>query len=471
LADIKSVVGAAGWQDDLRALEPHVTEWRGLYTGSTPLLVAPATTAETAAVLSICAAHNIGVVPQGGNTGLAGGAIPGLGGRPEILLSASRMKQIRAIDAGNFSVTVEAGVILAELQAAVAAEGLYFPLSLAAEGSCQIGGNIATNAGGTNVLRYGNTRDLVLGLEVVLPDGQVWNGLSGLRKDNTGYDLKNLFVGSEGTLGFITAATLKVFPASRSRATAWLAVADADAAVALYGEARRCLGDEMVAFELIPERAVELVRAHIPGARVPLTEASAWHVLVEFTSAADQSALDQQLLDFLEVGLNTSSISDGAVAASDAQRDDFWRLRHGISEAQKIEGGSIKHDVSVPISQMAAFLAAADEQVAAAMPGIRPVPFGHLGDGNLHYNLSQPVAMETSEFLARWAEMNAVVHNLAIEFGGSFSAEHGIGYLKAGELQRLKDPVAMALMRAVKQAVDPQGIMNRGKVLAEPAKP
>lgn len=416
--------------------------------------------------MAICARHAVAVVPQGGNTGLAGGAIPGLGERPEILLSSARLKRIRGVDTENFTVTVEAGVILAELQAAAASQGLYFPLSLAAEGSCRIGGNIATNAGGTNVLRYGNTRDLVLGLEVVLPSGEIWNGLSGLRKDNTGYDLRHLFIGSEGTLGFITAATLKLFPAARSRATAWLAVADPQAAVALYGQARQQLGDEMVAFELLPGIAIDMVLEHIPGTRSPLQSANPWHVLVEFTSARDQNSLEEQLLSFLGRSLEDGAVTDGAVAASDSQRDDFWRLRHSISEAQKLAGGSIKHDISVPVSRIAEFIVAADSAVADAVPGIRPVVFGHLGDGNLHYNLSQPPQMDTQAFLDRWTDINAIVHGLAVEMGGSFSAEHGIGFLKAGELARLTDPVELATMRAIKRALDPQGIMNPGKVLA-----
>ncbi|MBT8422842.1 MAG: FAD-binding oxidoreductase, partial [Gammaproteobacteria bacterium] len=355
---LKAAVGPQGWLDDPDALAPYLTEWRGIYSGCTPLLVAPASTAEASAVLRVCAEHDIAVVPQGGNTGLAGGAIPGLQSRPEILLSSRRLNRVRNIDPANFTVTVEAGVVLAELQQRVAAQELYFPLSLAAEGSCQIGGNLSTNAGGTNVLRYGNSRDLVLGLEVVLPSGEVWDGLSGLRKDNTGYDLRHLFVGAEGTLGFITAATLKLFPAPRSRATAWLAVADPDAAVALYSAARRHLGEEMVAFELMAGNAVDMVLAHIPGTRAPLdAEAGGgqppWCVLIEFTSAGEQAVLDAQLLSFLEQCMSDGLVADGAVAASDAQREDFWRVRHGISEAQKHAGGSIKHDVSVPVSRMA----------------------------------------------------------------------------------------------------------------------
>ncbi len=467
LRQLQAAVGDAGWSDDPAVLEPHLTEWRGLWRGATPLMVAPVSTEEAAAVISICAAHGIAVVPQGGNTGLAGGAIPGLDRqRPEILLSSDRLKRIRTIDADNFTVTAEAGVVLAELQNAAADAGMFFPLSLAAEGSCSIGGNISTNAGGTNVLRYGNTRELVLGLEVVLADGTVWNGLSGLRKDNTGYDLKQLFIGAEGTLGFVTAATLKLFPAALSRSSAWLAVASAADAVALYGRARQQLGDEMVAFELMPQLAVEMTLEHLAACRNPLGDAMAeWHVLLEFTSAREQAQLDAQLLSFLQGCLEDRLVSDGAVAGSHSQRDDFWRIRHGISEAQKLAGGSIKHDISVPVSAMAEFLQRTDAAVTAALPGVRPVPFGHLGDGNLHYNLSQPLAMDREAFLERREELNAIVHELAVELDGSFSAEHGIGCLKAAELERLKSPAEMQLFRRIKAALDPQGIMNPGKIL------
>lgn len=475
---LKAVVGKGGWLEDPADLESFVTEWRGLYRGATPLVVMPCSTEQVAAIVGICAANGTAVVPQGGNTGLAGGAIPGLEShgseshdpdnqRPEILLSSRRLKKIHAIDQENFTVTVEAGVVLSELQTVVEAAGLYFPLSLAAEGSCSIGGNISTNAGGTNVLRYGNTRDLVLGLEVVLADGSVWNGLSGLRKDNTGYDLKHLFIGAEGTLGFVTAATLKLFPLAVSRSTAWLGVASPEAAVKLYGEARQHLGDEIVAFELMPQIAIDMVLEHLPGSRNPLGEKSAdvWHVLVEFASAREQQLLDEQLLTFLQHCLETGQVADGSVAGSVAHRDEFWAVRHGISEAQKKAGGSIKHDISVPLSRMAEFLTQANELVTAALPGVRPVPFGHLGDGNLHYNLSQPVDMDQQDFVGHWDDLNRIVHTLAEELGGSFSAEHGIGVLKAGELARLKSAQEIAMMKAVKQALDPQGIMNPGKVL------
>jgi FAD/FMN-containing dehydrogenase len=472
IEQLKLITGPSGWLEDASELEPYLTEWRGLFHGQTPLLLLPASVAEVSAILRLCHEHGVGVVPQGGNTGLVGGAIPGLAadGPAEVLLSARRLNNVREIDTANFTMTVEAGCILEQLQNEAAEQNLYFPLSLAAEGSCQIGGNISTNAGGTNVLRYGNTRDLVLGLEVVLPDGTVYDSLSGLRKDNAGYDLKQLFIGAEGTLGFITAATLKLFSAPRSTATAWLAVVDPAAAVKLYGEARANVGDDMVAFELIPQLAVDMVLSHIPACRDPLesqseVETAGWFVLLEMAGARLQTQTDEQLTDFLATCLETELITDGIVASSEAQRLELWRLRHSISEAQKHAGGSIKHDISVPVSRMPEFLQQADRLVQEILPDVRPVPFGHLGDGNLHYNLSQPENMSKQDFIDMWEQFNHAVHTLAVTMGGSFSAEHGIGLLKVGELERLSDVVDLRLMRAIKHAFDPKGIMNPGKVL------
>jgi FAD/FMN-containing dehydrogenase len=469
IEEFKAIAGPSGWIDDAAELEPYLTEWRGLFRGHTPLLLLPATVSEVSAILRLCNEHGIAVVPQGGNTGLVGGALPGLTGVNELLLSAKRLNAVRAIDTDNYTMTVEAGCILEELHNQAAQHELCFPLSLAAEGSCQIGGNISTNAGGTNVLRYGNTRDLVLGLEVVLPDGTVYEGLRGLRKDNTGYDLKQLFIGAEGTLGFITAATLKLFPAPRSIATAWLVVSDPATAVQLYSQARGCIADELVAFELMPRIAIDMVLEHIPGCRDPIDnhrgDHADWYVLIELASAREQSLTDEQLTEFLGYCLENEIISDGIVASSSVQRNELWRIRHSISEAQKNAGGSIKHDISVPVSRIPDFLAAADIAMQALLPGVRPVPFGHLGDGNLHYNLSQPEAMNTQAFLDMWTVFNEAVHTLAVDMQGSFSAEHGIGSLKVGELERLSSEVEIRLMRAVKQAIDPQGIMNPGKVL------
>ena len=338
-------------------------------------------------------------------------------------------------------------------------------MSLAAEGSCQIGGNLSTNAGGTNVLRFGNTRDLVLGLEVVLPDGRVYENLKALRKDNTGYALKQLFIGAEGTLGFITAVTLKLFPVPRSTATAWLAVTSPDNAVAMLGKARQKLGDDLVAFELIPRVAVEMVVDNIPGRRDPLPAPHEWYVLLELANARDAAETESLLTAFLANCMDTDELSDGVVATSEAQRKQFWSVRHDISEAQKVAGASIKHDISVPVSAIPDFLKRADKLVNDAVPGIRPVAFGHLGDGNLHYNLSPPEAMSDDEFIALWPELNELVHTLAVELNGSFSAEHGIGLLKVDELARLGNPVGLDLMRSIKQLIDPAGIMNPGKVI------
>ncbi len=465
IAELKAAAGPGGCVEDADDLQPHLTEWRGLYTGRTPLMLQPATTDAVAAILSLCHQHAISVVPQGGNTGLAGGAIPGLDGRTEVLLNLRRLNRVREIDRDNYAITVEAGCILEELQNTVAEQDLLFPLSLASEGSCQIGGNISTNAGGTNVLRYGNTRDLVLGLEVVLSDGSILNGLSGLRKDNTGYDLKQLFIGAEGTLGIVTAATLKLFPAPRSSATALLAVSDPASAVALYSAARQRIGDEMVAFELMPRLAVELVVRHIPGARDPMDDSHDWYVLMELANARPQTETEELLTDFLSRCFEDALVNDGIVASSDAQRKELWHLRHAISEAQKEEGGSVKHDISVPVSLMPEFLHEAGPLVQKILPGSRPVPFGHLGDGNLHYNVSQPEDMEKQEFVALWQDFNAAIHALAASKNGSFSAEHGIGYLKAGELAVHSSEVELSLMRTIKTALDPKGIMNPGKVL------
>jgi FAD/FMN-containing dehydrogenase len=466
VAQLKAIVGPTGFREEADELVAHVTEWRGLFTGSTPLLLMPATPQEVSEILALCNAAQIAVVPQGGNTGLAGGAIPGIAGdRPEILLSTQRLNSIRAIDEANYTMTVEAGCVLATLQESAAEAERYFPLSLAAEGSCQIGGNVSTNAGGTNVLRFGNTRDLVLGLEVVLADGSILDDLSGLRKDNTGYDLKQLFIGAEGTLGIITAVTLKLFPAPNSTATAWLAVGDVAAAVSLYSAARSRIGDEMVAFELMPRIAIEMVLEHIPGTRDPLDDTHDWYVLLELASARQQTDIDMQLTDFLTNAMEEGLVTNGVIAASDSQRQELWQLRHAISEAQKKAGASIKHDISVPVSSIPEFLHQADLLMQDAVPGIRPVPFGHLGDGNLHYNLSQPEDMDADTFLSHWDALNQLVHGLAAELHGSFSAEHGIGFLKAGELERLSSPVKMELMRTIKRALDPEGIMNPGKVL------
>jgi FAD/FMN-containing dehydrogenase len=396
---------------------------------------------------------------------LAGGAIPGLAAHAEVLLSLERMNRVLSLDAANFTLTVEAGCVLERLQQVAADAGCLFPLSLAAEGSCQIGGNVSTNAGGTAVLRYGNTRDLILGLEVVLPDGRILNDLSGVRKDNTGYDLKQLFIGAEGSLGVVTAATCKVFPKPNALSTALVALRSIDDVVSFFQSARASLGDDILAFETFPQIALTMVEQHIPGCRSPFSESHPWYVLIDLASQREQMLVDSDLEQFLGVQLEAGALDDGAVAQTGAQRSAFWAIRHAISEAQKLAGASIKHDISVPVSAIPAFIEQASALAAELVPEVRPVPFGHVGDGNIHFNLSQPETMEAEAFLELWEPMNERIHSLAVQLGGSFSAEHGIGALKRNELARLKDPVALALMHSVKAALDPNGIMNPGKLL------
>ena len=444
---------------------PFLTDWRGRYTGRAQAVVLPADTQQVAAVISACAAASCPVVPQGGNTGLCGGATPLAEGEPAIVLNLSRLRRIRQVDALNNAITVEAGVPLAVVQAAAEEVDRLFPLSLASEGSCEVGGFISTNAGGVQVLRYGNTRELVLGLEVVLPDGRIWNGLRALRKDNTGYDLKQLFIGAEGTLGVVTAATLKLFARPRSSVTAWLAVAEPAAAVALLGRLRGAAGDRVTAFELISRPSLDLVLQHIPGARDPLEQVHPWYVLVELADTRVEAGLMALLETELEAAISDGAVLDGVVAATSRQADALWSLREHISEAQKREGVSIKHDISVPISAIPGFIQQAAERLESAYPGVRIVCFGHLGDGNLHYNQSRPQQGENDAFIARTAEVNRIVHDLVRDSGGSISAEHGIGQLKRDILQFYKPEIELDLMRRIKRSFDPHGLMNPGKVL------
>ena len=463
-ARLRAIVGAANVLDGETDMAPFLSDWRGRYHGRARAVVRPRDTAEVAAVVAACAQAGVAMVPQGGNTGLCGGATP-LADGAAVVINLARLDRVRALDPDNDTLTVEAGCTLAAVQEAAQAAGRLFPLSLASEGSCLIGGNLSTNAGGVQVLRYGNTRDLVLGLEVVLPDGRVWDGLRGLRKDNTGYDLKQLFIGAEGTLGIVTAAVLKLFPAIRTRATAWVAVADPRAAVRLLGLLRAACGDRVSAFEIVGRTALGLVLRHIPGARDPLAGAPAWTVLVELSDPAVDAPLEAQLEAVLGEAVAQGLASDAVVAASVAQARALWALREDISEAQRIEGVSIKHDVSVPVSRIPEFLERAGAALAARWPDIRVVAFGHIGDGNLHYNLSKALADDNATFIARTAEVNGIVHDLVCELGGSISAEHGLGQLKREEVLRYKPALEMELMRRVKQAFDPAGLMNPGKVL------
>ena len=461
---LRGIDGVPHVLDSAPDMAPFLSDWRGRYHGAARAVVRPHDTAELAAVVGTCAAAGVPMVPQGGNTGLCGGATP-LADGAAVVISLARLNRIRVIDADNDTLTVEAGCTLAAVQEAAAAVGRLFPLALASEGSCMIGGNLSTNAGGVQVLRYGNTRELVLGLEVVLPDGRVWDGLRGLRKDNTGYDLKQLFIGAEGTLGIVTAAVLKLFPAIRSRATAWVAVPDPAAAVRLLGRLRADCGERVSAFEIVGRKALELVLQHIPGARDPLGGAPAWTVLVELSDPAVDAPLAAQLEAALAAACEAGLASDAAVAVSDAQAQALWALRENISEAQRIEGISIKHDVSVPVSRIPEFLERAGRALAQRWPDVRVVAFGHIGDGNLHYNLSRPSGADNPAFIAATPEVNRIVHDLVAELGGSISAEHGLGQLKREEIARYKSPVEIDLMRSIKRALDPLGLMNPGKLL------
>jgi len=465
LARLKSLLGERGFITDPKAMEPYLLEERGTYHGAARAVLRPASTAEVADVVKLCAAAQIPIFPQGGNTGLSGGAVPWEDGHG-VVLSLGRMNRVREIDPIDYSITVEAGVILAEVQKAAEAVDRLFPLSLGAEGTCQIGGNISTNAGGIAVLRYGNMRALVLGLEVVLPDGRIWHGLRALRKDNTGYDLKQLFIGGEGTLGIVTAATLRLFPLPKQIETAFLGLARVADAMALFARARMASGDQLTAFELISRFGVEMAVRRVPGVSDPLSEPFPWYVLVEMSSSEAHSGLKDTLEQFLGEVMEAGLVKDGVIAASKAQARDLWRIREGVVEAQKYEGGSHKHDVSVPVSKVAEFILAADKAIAERLPGIRPNAFGHVGDGNIHYNIHQPEAADTAVFLKRREEFNRIVHDIAVGLNGSISAEHGIGRLKREELAHYKSPLEIELMRRVKQALDPACIMNPGKILA-----
>lgn len=459
-----AIVGSAYALRDQTAIAPYLIEPREKFHGRTPLVLRPGTTAEVAAIVKLAGAAGIAVVPQGGNTGLVGGQIPTEADN-QILVSLSRLNRIRAIDPEGNTMTAEAGVILADAHRAADDVDRLFPLSLASEGSCEIGGNLSTNAGGTEVLAYGNTRDLVLGVEVVLASGEVWDGLRTLRKDNTGYHLKDLFIGAEGTLGIITAAVLKLVPKPRGTSVAFVGVSDPTAALALYHVARNAAGSALTAFELIPRIGLETVLKHIPGTRDPLAGEHAWYVLLQIHSGRSQADADEMIETIFGEAFDKGMVEDGTRAESIEQAEAIWRLRHSLSEVQKFEGGSIKHDVAVPIAAVPEFLERASAAVVAVVPGGRPFAFGHLGDGNIHFNLTQPVGMDKQAFLDRWEAVNAAVFAIIAELGGTISAEHGIGQLKREALKTVKSPVEMALMHKVKEMLDPKGTMNPGKVL------
>ena len=463
-ARLDAILGQRGLVTDPGEMAPYLTDWRGLYHGRAAAVARPVSTEEVAAIVRLCVETRTPIVPQGGNTGMCGAATPDATGSA-IVMALGRMNRIIELDALNNTATVEAGCILANIQQAAAAADRLFPLSLGAEGSCQIGGNLSTNAGGVNVLRYGNTRDLVLGLEVVLADGRVWNGLRGLRKDNTGYDLKHLFIGAEGTLGIITKAVLKLFPRPAGSVTAIAAIFSADAAVELLALLRRHCGDRMSAFEIMSRNCLEMVCRRIPGTRDPLPQPQPWYVLVELSDTRAGSAIRDEFEQALAAGIERKLVSDGAVAESEAQAQAFWRLRESIPEAARVEGLVYRHDISIAVSRVPEFIATASGALEARFPGVRIICFGHLGDGNLHFNAFVP-ERERDDADARAAtDVNRAVHDIVRQFGGSVSAEHGIGQSKRDELRHYKSEVELELMRAVKQTLDPHNLMNPGKVL------
>ena len=463
LERLKSIVGERGLVEDAERA-PYESDWRDHYHGHAAAVVRPANTEEVSRVVALLAELRIPMVPQGGNTSLCGASVPDDSGT-QVIVNLSRMNLVRHVDPSNNTMTVEAGCVLQTLQEVAEKHGRLFPLSLGAQGSCQIGGNLSTNAGGTGVLRYGNTRELVLGLEVVLPDGRIWNGLRGLRKDNTGYDLKHLFVGAEGTLGIITAAVLKLYPLPRSHATAFVAVESPAAAVTLLSELRATCGERITGFELLARVCLDLVVKHIPGSRDPLPAPYPWYVLVELSDSTEGPALDALLEEALGKAAESGALRDAAIAASETQRADFWKLRENVSEAQKLDGVSIKHDVSVPVSSVAELIERASAELTRRFPDIRIVAFGHVGDGNVHYNCSKSERQEASAFFEQASEVNHIVYEVVQALGGSISAEHGLGVLKREEIKRYKSELELEVMRAIKRTLDPNHLMNPGKVL------
>ncbi|WP_166298665.1 FAD-binding oxidoreductase [Bradyrhizobium sp. 2S1] len=460
LAKFRAIVGEKYAVTDAADIKPYVTEERDLFQGRSPLVLRPGSTAEVAAICKLATEHKIALVPQGGNTGLVGGQTPHNG---EVVVSLRRLDKIRDIDVESNTMTCEAGVVLQIAQQKASEVDRLFPLSLGAEGSCTIGGNLSTNAGGTTALAYGVAREMALGLEVVLADGRVLNALSKLKKDNTGYDLRNLFIGAEGTLGIITAATLKLFPRPRAIETAYVGLKSPAAALKLLSISRNEAAGSLTSFELLADVAVDFSIRHGIDIRDPLESKHPWYVLMELSSSRDDAR--DTLEAILAQGMEDGIVDDAVIAANLSQRQAFWKLRDEMSAAQKPEGGSIKHDISVPVAAVPAFIEEANAAVVKLIPGARPVPFGHLGDGNIHYNVSQPVGANAADFLERWHDVNAVVFEIVLRMGGSISAEHGIGVLKRDELPDVKDKVAIELMRQVKAMLDPLGIMNPGKVL------
>ena len=460
LARFAAIVGEKYAVTDPHEVAPYLVEERNLYQGRSPLILRPGSTEEVSAICKLATETKTAIVPQGGNTGLVGGQTPHHG---EVVVSLRRLDKVRSVDTQSNAMTLEAGVILANAQQAAANADRIFPLSLGSEGSCTIGGNLSTNAGGIAALAYGVARDLVLGLEVVLADGRIMHGLSSLKKDNTGYDLRDLFVGAEGTLGIITAATLKMFPKPRSVETAFAAIESPADALKLLDISRNTAAGALTSFELLPQIAIDWAVNYGSSVRAPMTGPYPWYVLMEISSPREDAR--DTIEAILGQGMEDGIVLDAVLAANLDQRNAFWKLREIVSPAQKPEGGSIKHDVSVPVAAVPDFLIEADAAVTNLIPGARPFAFGHLGDGNIHYNVSQPVGADTAEYMARWRDVNNVVHGIVAKHGGSISAEHGIGILKREELPHVKDPVALAIMRSIKANLDPLNILNPGKVL------
>lgn len=458
------IVGAEHAISDAAAMAPYLVEWRDRYRGKAALVLKPGDTGEVSSILKIANETKTAIVPQGGNTGLVGGQIPFESGH-EVVLSLERLNRVRDIDLASNTMTVEAGLPLAQAQHVAASAGRLFPLSLASEGSAQIGGVLATNAGGMAVLAYGSARELALGLEVVLASGEVWNGLKSLRKDNSGYDLRDLIIGSEGTLGIITAAVLRLFPKIAEKVTCMAGLNALKTAPEFFARALEQAGPALTAFEIMPRIGIEFVLRHATGARDPFPSPHQWYALFELTSPREGAGLASLAESVLAQGVEAGEIADAVVASSLAQGEALWRLRELMSEVQKEEGGSIKHDVAVPVARVPEFVDRANQLVELMIPGARPVPFGHLGDGNIHYNVSQPPGMERAVFLANWEALNAAVHEIVLDLGGSISAEHGIGRLKRDLLPHAKQKLEIELMRKIKAAFDPNNILNPGKLL------
>lgn len=465
LNELRAIAGKGGYAEADADKAPYLTDWRGRHTGKSPLVVFPKTTEQVARLIKTCGENGIPMVPQGGNTGLVEGGVPSKAG-DEVVISLKRMNRIVSVDAVENTLVAEAGAVLAAVQAAAEEKDRLFPLSLAAEGSCQIGGNIATNAGGIHVMRFGPMRDLVLGLEAVLPDGRVWNGLKHLRKDNTGFDLKQLFIGTEGTLGIVTRAALKLFPRPKTIELAAIGVKDLEAALALLNFLQGAFGARLTAFEVFPSPALEIVLKHIPGTRNPFQEAPPWVALAELWETAEDPALAGKYEQALAKAFDLGLASDGVLARSLKQREELWKLREGIAEAQKKGGDGIKHDVSVPVSKIPVFVKRANQAVEKIVPGFKRIAFGHMGDGNIHYDPCPPEGMDQKTFLSHRGTVNRAVHDIVADLDGSISAEHGIGTTRRAELARYKSEVDLSLLRALKAALDPKGLMNPGKILS-----